>query len=75
MIHESNDTAQNRMPECDFPNIGRPALSALTAAGYTKLSQLTNVSEKELLKLHGVGPKAIRILTEALAAEGKSFAG
>jgi hypothetical protein len=75
MKQVSYETAQNLTPDCDFPNIGRPALNALTEAGYTKLSQLTKVSEKELLRLHGVGPKAIRILSEALAAGGNSFAG
>lgn len=60
--------------ESDFPFIGRPARDALFAAGYTHLSQLTNLSEANLLALHGVGPKAIRILRETLAAQGLSFA-
>ena len=59
----------------DFPRgIGRPATQALTLVGYTRLEQLTNVSEAELLKLHGVGPKAVRVLRETLAAKGLSFA-
>jgi hypothetical protein len=57
----------------DLPKIGAPATRALTAAGYTRLSQLTQVSEAELLALHGVGPRAIRILREALAERGLSF--
>jgi hypothetical protein len=44
------------------------------AAGYTRLAQLTAVSEAELLPLHGVGPKATRLLREALAAQGLAFA-
>ena len=55
-------------------NIGNPARSALAEAGITRLGQLTKISEKELLKLHGVGPKAIRLLREALAIRGLSFA-
>jgi hypothetical protein len=55
-------------------NIGNPARSALAEAGITRLGQLTKVSEEELLKLHGVGPKAIRLLREALAIRGLSFA-
>jgi len=35
---------------------------------------LTQVRAAELLKLHGVGPKAIRILRETLAAKGLAFA-
>src|SRR5690349_4280731 len=66
--------ANKSQPESDFPNIGRPATGALTLEGYTRLEQLTKVSEKELLKIHGVGPKAIRILREALEAKGLSFA-
>lgn len=57
-----------------FPKIGNPALRALNGAGYTYLEQLTEVSEKELLKLHGMGPKAIRILGAALEERGLSFA-
>ena len=59
----------------DLPKIGAPATRALTAGGYTRLSQLTKISEAELLQLHGIGPKAIRLLREALAEVGSSFAG
>ncbi len=66
---------EHRPSEDDLPaKIGRPARQALEVAGYTRLSQLTAVSEKELLKLHGMGPKGIRILREALAAQGLAFA-
>lgn len=59
--------------ESDFPNIGSPATRALEIEGYTTLKQLTKISEAELAQLHGVGPKAIRILGEALKAKGWSF--
>ena len=59
--------------EAGLPNIGAPATRALTAAGYTSLTQLVGVSANALTALHGVGPKAIRILREALAAEGRSL--
>ena len=55
------------------PSIGAPATRALTAAGYSELSQLANVPAGELAKLHGVGPKALRLLQEALQAQGKSL--
>ncbi len=42
--------------------------------GYTRLEQLTNVSETDLHQLHGVGPKALEQLRRALAACGLSFA-
>ena len=55
------------------PGIGKPATRALTAAGYTHLTQLTQATEAGLLQLHGMGPKAMGILREALAAAGKAF--
>ena len=56
------------------PKIGSPAQRALAAAGITHLEQLSQISEPELLNLHGVGPKAVRILGEALAGKGLAFA-
>lgn len=64
--HEQNDA---------LPKIGAPATRALTDAGYTRLSQLSDVSAADLLKLHGVGTKAIQILREALAQKGLKFKG
>jgi hypothetical protein len=61
-------------PENDFPKMSRPAHQALAAAGYTRLEQLTKVTEAEILKLHGMGPKAMGELREALKAKGWSFA-
>jgi hypothetical protein len=55
-------------------NIGRPATSALLDAGYVRLEQFDGVRTADLLKLHGVGPKAIRLLREALAERGLAFA-
>ena len=58
-----------------FPrSIGNPATRALHHAGYERLSQLTTVATKELLALHGFGPKALRILRESLAERGETFA-
>jgi uncharacterized protein YdhG (YjbR/CyaY superfamily) len=61
-------------PESDLPNIGAPARRALGAAGYVRLEQLTQVSEAELLRIHGMGPKALGILRAALQSRGLSFA-
>ena len=49
----------------ELPYIGRTAASTLAEIGVTKASQLKNYTDKELLALHGVGPKAIRMLREA----------
>ena len=45
-------------------NLGGPARRALLDAGYRTLDDLRGASERELLALHGVGPRAIRILRE-----------
>ena len=55
------------------PGLSQPALRAFAAAGYSRLDQFTKLREADLLKLHGVGPKAIRILRAALAERGQSF--
>jgi DNA-directed RNA polymerase alpha subunit len=57
------------------PGLSAPARRALTQSGYTRLDHLTEVREAELARLHGVGPKAVRTLREALAENGLSFAG
>lgn len=54
-------------PENDLPtSIGRPATSALLAANITTLKLVAELTDKELLALHGVGPKAVRILREQI---------
>ena len=59
----------------DLPaGLSKPAQRALAGAGFVRLEQLSNVSEAELLKLHGMGPKALEQLRRALAAKGLSFA-
>lgn len=50
--------------------IGQPAARALASIRVTKLTDLTNYSEKELMALHGFGPKALRLLIDALEKEG-----
>ena len=61
-------------PASEFPaRLSKPAQRALAGAGYTRLEQLTAVSEKELLKLHGMGPQAIGMLRDALDERGLSF--
>jgi predicted flap endonuclease-1-like 5' DNA nuclease len=51
----------------DLPKgIGRPATRALTAIGVTTLAQVARLSDAELLAVHGVGPKAVRVLRAAL---------
>jgi uncharacterized protein YdhG (YjbR/CyaY superfamily) len=56
-----------------FPKISAPATRALEAAGYSRLEQLTKVTEAELGQLHGMGPKALGILRGTLKEKGISF--
>ncbi|AVT37862.1 helix-hairpin-helix domain-containing protein [Plantactinospora sp. BB1] len=57
----------------DLPRgIGRPATQALLDAGIRTLDQVARLTEAELLAMHGIGPKAVRILGEALAGSGRS---
>ncbi|MFF8818535.1 hypothetical protein ACF07D_11125 [Leucobacter sp. NPDC015123] len=57
----------------DLPRIGRPATSALLLAGIASLAEVAKLSRAEVLSLHGVGPKAVRILEVALAEIGLTF--
>ena len=57
----------------DIQGMGQPARNTLAEAGYTHLEQLVGVSEKELKKLHAMGPKALRVLREQLASRGLDF--
>jgi predicted alpha/beta hydrolase family esterase len=52
--------------------LSRPAQRALTNAGYRRLEQLARLSEADVERLHGVGPKALAQLRHALIASGLS---
>ena len=70
------DNSKQHLPDSDLPSgLAKPAQRALAGAGFIKLEQLTRVSEDEVLKLHGMGPKALDQLRRALAEKGLSFAG
>ena len=69
MTHQQDNQAS------DLPTgLGKPAQRALAAAGYSRLEELTAISESEIKQLHGIGPNAIEQLRQALAAKGLSFA-
>jgi hypothetical protein len=59
-----------------FPaGMSQPALRALASIGVTQLEQVANHTKRELLALHGFGPKSITILEPALVHKGLSFKG
>jgi DNA-directed RNA polymerase alpha subunit len=62
------------MSELDTLPISNPARRALAAAGLERLEDLTRVSEKELMRLHGMGPKAFNVIRDAMREKGLAFA-
>jgi predicted flap endonuclease-1-like 5' DNA nuclease len=61
-------------PVGDLPNeIGKTAARELALNGISTLEQVAGHTRKELVAIHGVGPKAIRILGETLAARGLDY--
>jgi hypothetical protein len=58
----------------DLPKTSAPAQRALAGAGIATLAQLSNYSLAQIEQLHGMGPKAIGILRQALVANGLTFA-
>jgi predicted flap endonuclease-1-like 5' DNA nuclease len=53
--------------------VGAPAQRALAGAGITRLEQLAKWREADLIELHGMGPKALTILRDALHVKGIDF--
>ncbi|QLG41979.1 MULTISPECIES: RNA polymerase alpha subunit C-terminal domain-containing protein [Paenibacillus] len=63
-----------RKPKEGFLSLlSAPARRALENQGITTLQKLSQYTEKEILKLHGIGPSAIPKLRQALEEEGLSF--
>ncbi|HEV2532104.1 hypothetical protein [Phenylobacterium sp.] len=58
----------------EFVGLAAPAKRALAAAGVGSLAELSRRGEGEIAALHGMGPNALRILREKLAARGLGFA-
>jgi len=65
---------KERKPKEGFLSLlSAPARRALENQGITSLQLLSQYSEKEILKLHGIGPSAMPKLRQALEEEGLSF--
>jgi predicted flap endonuclease-1-like 5' DNA nuclease len=56
----------------DIP-IGNPARGALRHAGLAHYEDLTSLTRKQIADLHGIGPKAVRILDAELSSRGLAF--
>jgi DNA-directed RNA polymerase alpha subunit len=65
---------QERKPDSGFlARLSAPARRALETNGITTLQQLSQFSEKDILKYHGMGPASLPKLKAALEEEGLSF--
>lgn len=65
---------QARKPDRGFlSRLSAPARRALEAQGITTLQMLATYSEKDILKLHGMGPASLPKLREALQEQGLAF--
>ncbi|MEK4074360.1 RNA polymerase alpha subunit C-terminal domain-containing protein [Paenibacillus sp. FSL M7-0656] len=65
--------AERKPTEGFLALLSAPARRALENEGITTLLQLAEYTEKEILKLHGIGPSAMPKLRNALEEEGLSF--
>ncbi|RIP37326.1 DNA-binding protein [Staphylococcus gallinarum] len=57
----------------DLPKIGKPATNALKGQGILSLEDVAHYDKTTLLGIHGIGPKAIDILDQALTEHGLNF--
>lgn len=57
----------------EFPKLSKPAHRALANARISKLEDLAQWTEKDLLALHGIGPSAIPPLKAAMKKAGVEF--
>ncbi|WP_096200207.1 RNA polymerase alpha subunit C-terminal domain-containing protein [Bacillus sp. FJAT-45350] len=69
-------------PTCDNENkpnsgflskLSSPARSALVHEGIDTLQKLSKYTEKEILKIHGIGPASLPTMRKSLEEEGLSF--
>lgn len=61
------------MTGTDLPKIAAPARRALDAIGVHTIDELAGRRESEIAALHGMGPKALAALKEALHERGRAF--
>lgn len=69
--HRDESTETGSAP---LPRINNLANLALEGAGITSLQDLARCTKREIKNLHGMGPKGMRILAEAMASGGVNYA-
>ncbi len=69
-MNDQDGDSQNDVPA----GLGKPAQRALAGAGITRLEGLAHRTEAEITALHGMGPRALGQLRDALSGYGPRFA-
>ncbi|TMW71298.1 RNA polymerase alpha subunit C-terminal domain-containing protein [Alteribacter natronophilus] len=65
---------KEKKPESGFlSKLSKPAKGALIHEGVDTLEKLSKYTEKEILKIHGIGPASLPVMRSLLAEEGLSF--
>ncbi|HGH7173216.1 TPA: RNA polymerase alpha subunit C-terminal domain-containing protein [Bacillus wiedmannii] len=68
------DCEKEKKPTTGFLSLlSSPARNALQHHGIHTIEELSKYSEKEILKLHGMGPASLPKLRKALEESGLSF--
>lgn len=69
-------TASAKKPSIasDLPKLAAPARRALEGASVTNLSDLAQMTEADVMALHGMGPNAMTTLQAAMKAKKLAFA-
>lgn len=68
-MDDQDGDSQNDLPA----GFGKLAQRALVGAGMTRLEGLAHRTEAEITALHGMGPKALGQLRDALGERGLAF--
>ena len=71
MTRQSDVTHPNR--SAFPPGMSGPSLRALSAAGVRSMADVARWTKADLAKLHGMGPKALALLEQALEESGSAF--
>ena len=64
---------ENKPKSGFLSKLSSPARNALLQEGIDTLHKLSQYTEKEILKLHGIGPASLPIMKNHLEKEGLSF--
>ena len=65
--------SKRKAGDSPFAGLGAPARRALENAGIITIAELAQYHEKDILKLHGMGPGSMPKLRSLLREQGLSF--